>query len=118
MSDGLRRGRGRPALVHDNRRVRDFMSVYCTPGEAVEDFPWLGHVLTGTVYLQTEGQASTRPLSKWSLFLALQLCDAISTEDVAVAIGQDYSRATIARYTATARVASKAIERELDRRPS
>ena len=112
------RGRGRPALVHDNSRVQAFVGYFDNAHDLTETMPRLDDVITGITYLQTEGQASTRPLSKQMLFRALQRCQTIDTLSVAVALGREYSRAAIARYTAIARVASKAIERLLDTHPT
>ena len=109
MSDIPRRGRGRPALVHDNIQVSDFLSGYNTSGGAAKAMPQIGDVFAGCVVLQTEGQDSTRSLSKRRLFRALRECKAISTVAVAEAIGRGYSRSQVARYVAAARVASKAI---------
>jgi hypothetical protein len=81
---------------------------------------WLDDVLTGPTHLRTEGPSkndSTRPLSKWMLFRVIRQCQTIDTQSVAVALGRKYSRAAIARYTAIARVASKAIESRLDHNP-
>ena len=76
--------------------------------------PRLDDAITGITHLQSEGQASTRPLSKPMLFRALKRCKTIDTASVAVALGREYSLATVKRYTAVARVASKAIDRLLD----
>lgn len=109
--------RGRPAIVHDNSRVQAFLCRFASLFDLTEEVPELDDVLTGIAHLQTEGQHSTRPLSKRMLFRALQDCDAISTDAIARALGRDYSRATVGRYTAHARAASKAIERLLRLRP-
>jgi hypothetical protein len=108
--------RGRPAIVHDNRRVQAFVQrfagAFC---DLAEELPALNDVLTGITHLQTEGQDSSRPLSKHMLLRVLHGCDSISTEAVAVALVREYSKAAVARYTAHARTASKAIEALLDR---
>lgn len=109
--------RGRPAIVHDNVRVRAFLCRFASLIDLTEEVPELDDVLTGIAHLQTEGQCSSRPLSKRMLFRALQACDVISTDAIAGALGRDYSRATLGRYTAHARAASKAIERLLRLRP-
>jgi hypothetical protein len=123
------RKRGRPAASLDNRAVRQFLVNIPseweahTPGAVVCD-PWalkgpqrrqLEDVLTGAVYLQSEGQASTRPLARPLLLRVLQRCDTITSKGVSEAIGRDYSRATFDRYMAVARVASKAIAALLER---
>lgn len=82
--------------------------------------PRLDDALTGITHLRTEGPKkndATRPLSKRMLFRALRQCQTIDTASVAVALGRKYSRAAIARYTAIARVASKAIDSLIDRNP-
>lgn len=110
--------RGRPAILHDNRRVQAFVQrfagAFC---ELDEEFPGLQDVLVGNTYLQTEGQDSQRPLSRHKLLQVLHGCATISTEAAAVALRRTYSRSTVARYTAHARTASKTIERLLDLHP-
>lgn len=112
-----KRGRGRPTLHHDNGRVQVFMSCFSSSSELREDYPLIDNSLVGVTHLQTEGQASTRPLSKRRLFDALQHCSIIDTESVAHAFGQRYSLAAVKRYCAAARVASRAILNLLDRHP-
>jgi hypothetical protein len=109
--------RGRPTIVHDNRRVRAFIRRFDSAFDLAEELPTVDDALTGITHLQTEGQGSTRPLSKRILFRALRECEGISSQSVAAALGRDFSRASVGRYTAIARVASKAIERILDLRP-
>lgn len=118
MSEPSIKRRGRPALCHDNRRVQAFVQKFGTVSEMVEELPVLEGILTGIVHLQTEGQASTRPLLKRMLFRALHGCETISAERVAVALGQKYSRAAVARYVAHARVTSNALAGFLDRHPA
>lgn len=115
------RGRGRPALVHDNRRVQAFMQCFEAPSAVKHCMPGLDDVLTGITHLRTTGPKendSTRPLSKRMLFRAIRECQTIDTQSVTLALGRKYSRAAIARYTAIARVASKAIDSLLDHNPS
>lgn len=120
--------RGRPAIVHDNRRVRAFLQEsICDPepehpfdrsDDEHDDAPrWVSDVLIGNTHLQTEGQKSTRPLSRHLLVRVLTRCDDLSAESVAEALRRDYSRAAIQRYTAHARAASKALDRLIDVRP-
>ncbi len=109
--------RGRPTITHDNTRVQAFVCNFHSPHALAEAMPGVDDTLTGITYLQTEGQASTRPLSKRMVFRALQRCALVSTESVAAALGRDYSKAAAARYTASTRVASKAIARLLDQFP-
>jgi hypothetical protein len=113
-----KRGRGRPPKDHDNRRVAAFMSHYPTAFDLGQDRPALDDVLTGATLLQTEGQGSTRPLSRLKLFMVLQHCPTISTGAVSGIFGGECSPATAVRYAAIARVASKAIASHLDRHPA
>lgn len=117
-ADSLKRGRGRPAIYHDNERVQAFMLCFSSPCELKEAHRRMDDALIGITYLQTEGQASTRPLSKRRLFEALQRCSSIDAVSVANALGRGYSLATVKRYTAIARVASKAITSLLDQHPA
>lgn len=112
------RGRGRPSIEHDNRRVAAFMSHYRTAFDLGQDRPALDDVLTGAALLQSEGQGSTRPLSRLKLFMVLQHCPTISTGAVSEVLGGDSSRSQADRYAAAARVASKAIVMHLDRHPA
>jgi hypothetical protein len=115
---GPRRGRGRPALAYDNKRVRAFLQMYDTLPELVRSFVVLDDVFTGAAAAQSEGQASTRPLSKHRIFAVLAHCGSISTREVEDALRwQDYSRTAIARYAAAARTASMVIARLLDQAP-
>lgn len=116
MSEG--RPRGRPAIVCDNQRVAAFLSHYPTAFDLGQDRPALDDVLTGATMLQTEGQGSTRPLSRIKLFAVLQHCPTISSKAVADIMGGECSRSQADRYTAAARVASKAIASHLDRHPA
>jgi hypothetical protein len=111
-----RKGRGRPALAHDNQRVQAFVSGFHTVRELADCRPQIDHIFTGASLLQTEGQGSTRPMSKLRLFLALRRCDTITSKAVAEALG-GCPQATAVRYAALARVASKAIEQCLERHP-
>lgn len=113
-----KRGRGRPPIEHDNRRVRDFVRAFESTADIRESLPSLDDVLTGITHLQPEGQDSTRPLSKGSLLHVLQHCKTISTESVKAAIGPAYSLSQIKRYALAARVASKAIAHNLNHRPA
>jgi hypothetical protein len=118
---------GRPAVVHDNRQVRAFLLQAVSDPEPAHPFHrsdaqdddaprWVKDILVGNTHLQTEGQKSTRPLSRHLLVRVLTRCDELSTESVAAALCRDYSPAAVARYTAHARAASKTIERQMDAR--
>lgn len=117
--------RGRPAIVHDNRRVREFLVQAIVDPEPAHPFDrseddhdeaprWVRDILIGNTHLQSEGQKSTRPLSRHLLVRVLTACHDITTETVAEALRRDYSPAAVSRYTAHARAASKAIEWQLD----
>lgn len=94
------------------------MLCFTSPCGLKEAYPPIDDRLVGITHLQTEGQASTRPLSKRRLFEALQRCESIDTASVGSALGRDSSLATVKRYTAVARVASKAIACLLDQHPA
>lgn len=117
-ADTPKRGRGRPAIHHCNSRAQSYMLCFTSPCELKEACPRIDDCLIGITHLQTEGQASTRPLSKRRLFEALQRCESIDAVSVAHALGRDYSLATVKRYTAVARVASKAIASLLNKHPA
>jgi len=108
---------GRPTIHHDNSRVQELMVNFDFISNLAEVLPRLDDVLTGMTHLQTEGQASTRPLSKKKLFRVLRSCPVISTAEVALSIGRSYSRATVARYALHARAASKVVEHLLHHNP-
>ena len=109
--------RGRPTIQHDNSQVASFLSCFPCLYDAREAFPWLDDIFTGVVHLQTEGQASTRPLSRSSLYRVLSACEALQQQAVAGALPGSPSGRTAYRYAAIARVASTAIARELERQP-
>ena len=108
--------RGRPAVALDNRRVSAYLSNFTTLSELTGLHPSMGDIFTGVSRLQTEGQGSTRPLSRRQLFHVLSMCDHITADAVAQALG-DVSLRHAQRYAGHARVASKAIARLLDQRP-
>jgi hypothetical protein len=114
----VKRRRGRPAIEHDNRRVRLFLRAFDSNSDIRENLPTLDDVLTGIVRLQTEGQDSSRPLSRGTLLHVLQHCKTISTEAVQAAMGPTYSITQVKRYALAARVASKVIDHNLNMRPS
>lgn len=123
--DAPRRGRGRPAKSHDNRRVAEFIEATFIADPPAELSPYAGSppwarplesILTGVAWLQSEGQASTRCLSVHRLRCVL-LCPAINVPAVAEALGEHTGQSTAERYTLHARVASKAIASLLDQNP-
>lgn len=109
--------RGRPAIAHDNRRVRAYLSGFATLSEVTEMHPSMDDVFVGVSRLQTEGQRSTRPLSRRTLFHILSVCDTITTATVAEAMGSAPDDRHARRYAGHARVASQAIARLLEQRP-
>lgn len=116
MIQAPKRGRGRPALVHDNSLVQKFISEFPTAAAFLEEHPRMDDVLTGAARAQTAGHTATRPLSKGSLFGLLRLLPAISTVAVGDALQRHgYCATTIKRYAQAARTASVFIARELDR---
>lgn len=109
--------RGRPAIVHDNRRVQRFCRKFNSVFEMLEEFPELDDVLTGIAHLQSAAQGSTRSLSRRMLFRVLRECEDIAAANVGTALGRDYSRTAVGRYTLHARVASKFLARLLELHP-
>lgn len=100
---------GRPPRAHDNTRVAAFMGSCLEVGELLDNWPRVDDILTGAVQLQTEGQGSTRPMSKRRLFQVLRSCPVIGTHATALALGLDNSLTTAKRYAAAAGVASRAV---------
>lgn len=109
--------RGRPAVSHDNRRVRAFMGAFDSLLALTAEHPQLESLFTGVVHLQPEGQGSTRPLSKLQLFRVLQGCNHLNTDSVAQTMRRERADSSVYRYAALARVASKATERLLTGHP-
>lgn len=126
-----KRGRGRPPKTHDNRRVQAALVPWYIHGGSVVDDPgdgdehpasltgmsWLDDIITGVSRMQTEGQKSTRPLDRRLILRILLRCPTIGSASVWAVAGRDYEKAQTDRYTAAARVASKGVAMELDRRP-
>lgn len=111
-----RRGRGRPVIEHDNRRVRAFIGDHPTLRDLVETYPLLDDVLTGAGSAKTGGDTAKRPLSKSRVFEVLAGCDLICTRaTLEVLEWANYGAAAIKRYTQAARTASQFVARELDR---
>lgn len=100
-------------MTLDNRRVSAYLSTFATLSELTGLHPSMDDIFTGVSRLQTEGQGSTRPLSRRQLFHVLSMCDHITAD--AAAQG-DVSLRHAQRYAGHARVASKAIARLLDQR--
>lgn len=127
----LKQGRGRPPKTHDNRRVQAALVPWFIHagsgsvdhgdgGERPESFTgmsWLDDIIAGVSHMQSEGQKSTRPLDRSLILRILLRCPTIDATSVSAVTGRDYGRAQTDRYTAAARVASKGVAAELDRRP-
>ena len=126
---------GRPPKTHDNIRVRAFLIAWSGCGDSVPEdrtddcgdseaadraddrgSRWLGDILTGVSWLQSEKQNPTRPLNRSLMLRALMRCDGISASAVKRCIGRGHKKAQVYRYRAATEVASRAIEVELDRR--
>lgn len=107
------RGRGRPPITFDNRRVQAFVCCFVTAHEMCETYPRIDDVLEGCVQAQTPGEAHTRPLSRRKLFLVLQCCGMLTTGSVAEVLPGS-ALSTAKRYAAAARVASQTIAKLLD----
>jgi hypothetical protein len=95
----------------DNRAVQDFLEGFLRASDLVKEHPRADDIFTGALEAKTAGDSSTRTLSRRTLFTVLQLCPTIDTASVEKATGGRYAAATVSRYTAVARVASKALER-------
>lgn len=115
--DAPKRGRGRPAVEHDNHRVRDFLAEYQDVSDLLEVHPALSDVFAGVGAARSAGDTAERPLSASRLFSLLSACDTITTNSVAEALAwASFSVASIKRYTLAARTLSLFIAMELDRR--
>lgn len=114
----LKKRRGRPTKSLDNSYVQNLLQSFWNMRDAFENFPQLEDIITGVTRLQTEGQGSTRPMPRYRLYRLLSLCDVITSVRIASLLPQGYHQSTVARYTLAARVASAAIQREIERRPN
>lgn len=103
----------RPPTTHPNGPVTAFLAGYFSAAEACEELSWLDDILAGVVWLKTEGDSGTRPLSRKVLFCVLQRCEVISTAGVGAVMAGRARPRTVERYAAAARVASKAITARL-----
>lgn len=108
--------KGRPTLSHDNQNVYAFLGHYDFFSDLKDDFPEVESILTGISWLQSEGQASTRPLSRRELFQVLRQCPVITTERVKWVL-KDLSQPQVNRYFMASRVASNALRDLLERSP-
>lgn len=103
----------RPPTTHPNGSVTVFLAGYFSAAEACEELSWLDDILAGVVWLKTDGDSGTRPLSLKVLFCVLQRCEVISTSGVGAVLAGRARPRTVERYAAAARVASKAIAARL-----
>lgn len=98
--------RGRPALSHDNERIRDFLSD-CR-SEQVDSR--VESLITGALELQAESRSSTRTLRRKVLRAILEHCDRISVAEIRQRVTRDrYADRTLRQYAEVARVVSKGI---------
>lgn len=101
--------RGRPAKSHDNTVTRQFVSNFWNATDMTQTYPATGDILAGVLALKTEGDSSTRSLSRTALFRVLTYSDRITVSDVRRLLGARYSDRAVQRYAEAARVASKAL---------
>lgn len=99
----------RPPLTQDNQAVAQFLEGYFSANEACRAHPWLDDILSGVLALRTGGDSRTRSMSRKVLFLLLQRCDVVSTQEARKVLQRRYEGRTIERYASLARVASRAI---------
>lgn len=112
-----KRGRGRPTVEHDNRRVKAFLIDYRDVPDLLDAHPALADVFAGVDAARSGGDTAERPLPASRLFALLSACDTITTKSVGEALAwASLSVASIKRYALVARTLSLLIARELDRR--
>ncbi len=110
------RGRGRPALVHDNRRVQNFLLNFDSLSDLSEVHPAMGDIFAGVGMAVSEGDTAQYGICRSRIYNLLTGCTVISTSTFSEALAYaKYSAATIKRYTLAARTASVHIARELGR---
>ena len=88
--------------VHDNRKVRALLDGYVSCQELCEDYPALDDIFSGVLELKTQGDTSTRSLSRQVLFHILQQCRTIDVSSVKGATRLPYAYTTIAAYAPSA----------------
>lgn len=103
--------------THDNLTVNAYVSRYTNARELCEHHPQIDGLFSGVLALRTEGNSATRALSRRVLFHILQWCTVIDVPSVNEATHHQLAYSTVAAYTATARVASKALERFIQNLP-
>jgi hypothetical protein len=104
--------------THDNTTVKDFLANYIHAGDLCEHHPRADDIFTGVLESKTEGISSTRTLSRKVLFQILQWCPVIDVDSINAVTRKQYAYRSMTSYAATARVASKALERFIGSLPS
>ena len=100
--------------THDNGRVHRYLHSYLKAWELCEAHPAIDDIFSGVLALKSEGDSSTRSLSRQVLFHILQCCPSIHVGAISGATNGRYAYSTNAAYAAASRVASKAIANYLD----
>lgn len=109
---------GNATKSHDSQRVQQFVLAFINGTHLCEAHSAADDILVGAAWLQPEGHKATRPLKRGVLFQVLRACPYITTAAVKEATSvHQYCPAQVARYAASARVASKALESWLDANP-
>lgn len=103
--------------THDNTSVQRFLDGYYSANDLARDYPEADDILSGVLELKTMGDTSTRSMSRQVLFHVLQWCPAITVASINTATNGSYAYATLARYAALARIASKSLEVFAERLP-
>ena len=103
--------------AHDNTVTQSVLDGYYSAAEVCEDHARIDDIFSGVLALKTGGNTATRSLSRQTLFHILQCCQTIDVISINKATHGRYAYSSIAGYAATARVASKAIERFIGRFP-
>ena len=103
--------------MHDNTKVQAFLFNHYYVTELCETFPQIDDIFSGILELKTPGDTSTRSLSRTVLFHILQWCPVIDVASIERVTHGRYAYRSLAGYAASARVASKAVERFIDTLP-
>lgn len=103
--------------AHDNAEVASLLVGFLTAFELCVEHPAIDNILSGVLELKTPGSTATRALSRRVVFNILQQCPTISVSSVDLATGGRYAEASLRAYAAAARVASKAIQASITKRP-
>lgn len=109
--------KGRPTVSHDNQTVYAFLKHYDLFSDLKDDYPQVESILTGASWLQSEGQFSTRPLSRRELFQVLRHCPVITTKGIKVVLKVKLNSSQVHRYFMASRVASNGLRNLLERFP-